>query len=565
MNENDQTNVPPPIAPSLAPEPSLLPQPRPLSWWLRKFFACNPFYLVSAALLLYGCYRVSMDAPLLNRESTRLLFSFSAIQAYEILLVLVAIFLARRSLWYDSTLLVGLENLLVFVPFILISQASLTGPEMTFAICAVAVTVAMLRFGALKKYFIELNLPGRLLGAGVVFLAVNVALPLLYRHYINIKLGVDLETGPDYKMNECNWLLVLPAVLALANFLPRTQTKGDLLPQHRRLPAGMFSLWFLATGVHLYSLGYVYGYHLRSDLLAPMAWVLAWTLFLRCPAESARLKYALTVPAVLAPLLAAWSGGPWIFLILAALNVAAYAAVSLLNRNNRLAPHLAYASVLLIFFGLPDTWMQSFPLAITNSQCLAFGIAGYVILWTAWLRNPKLAVVGSAVLAAVVMALFSHRAGVAHWALQGAFVFLLLHSLRWNDLEHNSGAGKARLLAGLAWAVQSFVWMNSESGRFWMPLIPGMAVLGIYCVCLPCRGIWRLFAVPAAAMLVILSGPCSAIVAELRATPAGLMAVFASFLFLGLGTVAALTRHLWHTHEHELTTPSSPRTTVMDR
>jgi hypothetical protein len=32
---------------------------------------------------------------------------------------------ARRSLWYDSTLLVGLENLLVFLPFILISLAAL--------------------------------------------------------------------------------------------------------------------------------------------------------------------------------------------------------------------------------------------------------------------------------------------------------------------------------------------------------------------------------------------------------------------------------------------------------
>ena len=41
------------------------------------------------------------------------------------LLVTTAIVLARRRIWYDSTLLVGLENLLVFVPFILISQAAL--------------------------------------------------------------------------------------------------------------------------------------------------------------------------------------------------------------------------------------------------------------------------------------------------------------------------------------------------------------------------------------------------------------------------------------------------------
>jgi len=36
---------------------------------------------------------------------------------------------------------------------------------------------------------------------------------------------------------------------------------------------------------------------------------------------------------------------------------------------------------------------------------------------------------------------------------------------------------------------------------------------------------------------------------RLRSMPAGLLAVIASFLFLGLGTVAALTREFWHHHE----------------
>jgi hypothetical protein len=67
-----------------------------------------------------------------------------------------------------------------------------------------------------------------------------------------------------------------------------------------------------------------------------------------------------------------------------------------------------------------------------------------------------------------------------------------------------------------------------------------------YCGSLPCRGRWRLWVVPAAAMVVLLSGPCSAAVEGMRAAPAGLLAVLASLLFLGLGTVAALTRELWH-------------------
>src|SRR5580698_7387253 len=112
MNESDESNVPnvsnvpPPITPNPNVEASPgLPPPRPnhvhrpLSWWLRKFFACNPFYLVSAALLIYGCYRVSIDETLVSGETTRMLFNFCSVQVYELLLVGVAIFLARRCLW----------------------------------------------------------------------------------------------------------------------------------------------------------------------------------------------------------------------------------------------------------------------------------------------------------------------------------------------------------------------------------------------------------------------------------------------------------------------------------
>jgi hypothetical protein len=353
-------------------------------------------------------------------------------------------------------------------------------------------------------------------------------------------------------MNERTWLLVLPLAVGLANFLPRAKATGDLLPQRRWLPEGIFSLWLVVTGLHLYALDYVYEFYIRSELFAPAAWVLAWTLFLRYSGNSVRLKYALTIPAILTPLLADSAGGTKTFLVLAGLNIAVYIAVGVMNRNNRLAPHLAYASLLLFVAGLPDNWMQSFAFSLTGAQCVMAGIAAYAIFWTAWLRDPKLAILGCIVLGSAVISVFHHYDGAGHWALQSMFVFLLLHSLRWNDKEH-ADANKVRMMAGVAWVIQSFVWMNSDSGRFWMPFIPGLLVLGIYCLCLPCRGVWRLSVVPAAATLVVLSGPCSATVNGVRSVPIGLLAVIASFLFLGFGTVAALTRHLWHKHEHELT------------
>src|SRR5690349_15436130 len=84
---------------------------QPRMYWLRRLLACTPFYLVSAALLLYGFYLVSIDPRFLNQETKHLVFNFTSLQIYELVLVLTAIFLAARRIWYDSTLLVILENL----------------------------------------------------------------------------------------------------------------------------------------------------------------------------------------------------------------------------------------------------------------------------------------------------------------------------------------------------------------------------------------------------------------------------------------------------------------------
>jgi hypothetical protein len=149
---------------------------------------------------------------------------------------------------------------------------------------------------------------------------------------------------------------------------------------------------------------------------------------------------------------------------------------------------------------------------------------------------------------------FQSHLNVINWALQGGFVFFLLHSLRWNDAEH-AGAGASRNFIGIVWAVQSFVWMNCDDARFWMPFIPGVLVLALYCVLN--RGAWRLIALPASALTVILSGPCCLAIDHLRSMPAGLLAVIASFLFLGLGTIAALTRGFWHHPGQGGSSPSS--------
>jgi hypothetical protein len=382
---------------------------------------------------------------------------------------------------------------------------------------------------------------------------------LIYRHFGQTKVGI-LDSGPAYVMNECTWLLILPAVLALANLLPLARAAGSLLPQHRWLPLGLYTLWVAVTCAHVYGLDFIYQFDLRGELFAPAAWVLAWTIFLRVPTRFLWQKYALTFLPLCVPLLSTSPGGRMTFLILAALNLIGYSIISLLDRSNRLARHFVIATGLLLVAGLPANWLPAVTPASSNlpalgpglpqMQCVAAGLMAYLVFWTALRRHPMLAVLGAIAFGTAIMSIFHHHPGAGHWAFQGGFVFLLLHSLRWIDKEH-PGANLFRLMAGFLWVLASFVWMNSDAGRYWMPFIPGAVVLAACFVCQLHRLEWKKSAVPATALLVMLSGPATATIEGLRTAPVGLLAVTASFLLFGFGTLAALTRHHWHkTEDH---------------
>lgn len=554
MNEHGQPEVPP-IMKAVSPSDTLLPPPpppKPFSWWLRKLFACNPFYLVSAALLLYGCYRLSVDTAWFTGETARLFASFTSIQSYEVLLVGTAIFLASRRIWYDSTLLVGLENLLVFVPFILISQAALTDSHMAIGVCITAAVLAVLRFGSLKKFFHDLNLPGRLSGLGAIMLGLNVALPLVYRHFGETKIGVHVDIGPAYEFNQYTWLLILPAALALANFLPfayGARPAGSPPHQHRWLPDGLFALWLAATVTHVYCLDYIYQFDLRPDLIAPGLWVLAWTVWLNLPQRKnawlAAAKHTLEATPLLIALLACSQGLTPSFYFLAALNVAAYLALCFLERDNRIVRHLLAGAVLTLVAGLPEAWLQVVVPDMTHGTCVALGVGAYLIICTALSADPRLALVGAVLLGFGVGSFFGDYSGVSHWAFQSTFAYILLHSLRWNDPAHQ-GARVFRVVAAIFWVMQSFLWMNAGEGKFWMPCIAAGIVLAVYIAFQMYRGRWTHPIIPAAAVLVALSGPGNDFAQFAFTMPAGLMAVLGSFALFGLGTVAALTRSRWH-------------------
>jgi hypothetical protein len=500
-------------------------------------------------LLLYGLYRVSSDTGVLRGEIAQLCFNLASLQTYEALLVMTAIFLARRCVWYDSTLLVCLESLLVLVPFILITQAALIELRLVWVLCLGAGLLALAHFGALKRFIAPLNFPRRLVPLGLLLLAANVALPVVYRILEQTKIGTRPDFGAAYYTNQCAWLLLLPALCALANFLPPTRNTGELLPQRGWLPAGWFSLWLAGTVVHLYCLGYIYEFALSPKLTAPAAWVLLWTFQLRASRWLAKQAPALQAACLAAPVVATFLGISEprndVFLGLTLLNAAVYGGFWLRFRKQPLVLPLFLFSLLALVGGFPEDWGVRFLAGFSRSGAIGTAVAGGLLLWAALSRSPKAALGGALMLGSFLLTLLSQGADAAHWAFEAALVFLLLHSLRWVDAKH-VGSSALRIIAGCLWVVDAGVWMHT-GGASWMVCALAGPVVGVYLVLRLLRGGWGPLPVPIAAVLVMLSGPGNFTADQLQLAPAGLLAVVGSFVLFGMGTLVAVRRRRWLT------------------
>lgn len=523
------------------------PRRRPMTYWLKRLLACNPFYLSSAALLLYGLYRVSMDPSFLPTEVGQLVFNFTSLQIYELLLVVTAIVLARRCIWYDSALLLILENLLLLVPFILINQAGLIEQRTVWTLCVLTALLAVGRWGAAYGWVSVFRLSPRLLAGGAVVLGVNAAWVIAYRIAQETKAGMGIESGAAYEINQASWLWLLPALCALANLLPRPRDHGDLLVQRRWVPVSLFLVWLAGTGTHLYALGYIYDWPLRRELLAPVLWALAWTLrfrltdFIATPGPVLRrATLVLPLAVALAPMEA---GGGKVFFALNALNVVAFALVVWRQRGSRLALHLALVSLAATVASLPVEVVHPIAGHFDRVKFIGLAVLAYLVVGAALTRNPKVAVAGAFGAALAAGWLRGEVSDAAHWAVQSGLTFFLLHSLRWRDHEHQ-GAALVRVLMAGAWVLHSFVWVRCGAALL-QPVSIATVVLAICWFRWWLRLNWSPVAVPLAGLLVALCSPANLVLGKLQSAPAGLVAVVGSFLLFGLGTLAALTKSRW--------------------
>ena len=86
--------------------------------FLSKFIVtCNPWFLSSAVMLLYGIYQVRVDKIFLDSEELEVLFSFFTLQIYEAMALFSAWFFLKRKLSYDAVFLIVVVGILSLIPF----------------------------------------------------------------------------------------------------------------------------------------------------------------------------------------------------------------------------------------------------------------------------------------------------------------------------------------------------------------------------------------------------------------------------------------------------------------
>lgn len=551
---NDETNpaLETPDAPPILEPGTPARNPRPFSYWVKKLLVCNPFYLASAALLLYGIYRISVDPVFLATETRQLLFSSAALQIYELLLALTATALVTRRIWYDASLLVVLENMLWVVPFILVSQAAFIEQPTAIWLCGLAIALAVTRAVWLRvRARAIMPAPGMLL-CGLPVLLANAVWPVVYRHFQETKIGINMTSGAAYEFNEANWFWLLPTLAALLLLLPQPATNPGGSQMRRWFPLLLFGCWLLGTGAHLYSLGYVYDFKLRREQLAPALWVLAWAMqlrlsrFLALPGRACNwlllcLPGLATFPAMFVP-------GSRVSFYLSALNFVGYGIVLLRQRDNRLALQLGLGSFAAVVATLPIDFAPFLARPITQTNTVGLALLAYLIVSVLLSCNPKVTILGA--VAALIGGGLARQAHPdwMHWAAQTGFVYFLLHSLRWEDEKH-IGAGVIRIVVAASWVIHTFILVRGGA-----TFVESLVAAGIVLATWTLRGVivrcWRPLVLPIAAVLAILTSPFHWLTIKTQAAPAGLLYVVGSFVLFGLGTLAALTKHRWHkTHQ----------------
>lgn len=558
--------TPPAIPTSAQPPSPPLDVKHHFGRWMRYILAGNPFYILSAVLVLWSMDRLSIDSRIFSSELPQLYFNVSAFQVYEAMLVVTAIFLAGRGIAYDSGLLVGMENLLIAVPFILVSQVLLTESPAAMVLCAAGCILAIARIGALKRYVAGIQMPVGLMAGGLALLAANLAMPMVMR-----AMHKDVDFAVWYQkagvVTSVEWLLLAPLCAGIAFLLPKARPharvgQGRALYLQPYFPLCVFLLWVAGTLTHFYCIGYVYGIEWEWAFLIPAVWMTTWVLWNRADdfdfvASTWRSTFHRMLSlAPIATLLWAMGEHNWrVCFGLAAANAIIYLWLGL-GKKTQWFWKLSLVSLAMAVGSMPLEWLPAIGIRADRPELILGAVIVYLSIKAVLSRNPKMGIMGAILVPCAVGGVLPWRMIQTDFALvQIGLVFLLLHSLRWND-ERDPGASNARIFAAALWVGNSTLWLAFQPASGVLGII-GSAIL-VLAACWTARVLkqcWGPWILPASAAVVLVLKPIflmfkagSAAVDMASHIPIGLVILGAGFGMFAIGTLLALSRQHGKSH-----------------
>lgn len=324
--------------------PGLTRPPGGRSFW-RFVHDRNPFYLLSAVCMFAGCRAIISAVGVAPGDGRTLLGLVAALQAYEVLLIALALFLARRrGLDRDGWILLSIESLFLVDLTLLTGEVFSADFQVGVLVNAACFVLALVKVGVVVRV-LRLRVPA----AAVVTIAVQLA--AMFGVTGVFKFVARDGAVPPTLLYAAWWAVAaMPALWSVA--LPRGTAGGDDAPRSpfAPLPYRLYAfLGFVSLAVHLGGMHRVYGVPLHPVHVAPLLLGLAILIgrSTRLPGFAvANLQLALVAAAVLMSLrfpsgLSAYAFGVPVTPLRFALVGAALVCVWALRRHRR----LAFASV----------------------------------------------------------------------------------------------------------------------------------------------------------------------------------------------------------------------------
>jgi len=273
----DDTPTPPviPLLDERAGSPELLGV---LRRWGRGsvalFVRHNPAYLLSAVLMIAGVYTVVEPGRQTQGNLTAILATFSAFEAYELLLVGIALYLVcLRKVTDDGATLVLIEAIFVVGCFIIADEVTFKDGQTLrgLGLGLVAAALAAIRFGFLGR---ALGRPLAATGVGVLLFML-----LLWNGAAPAGLARVLHWDPPLAGAVClaGWWVIPAIVLGMA--LLALGEQGALWGRGQPFVRSVVAKWtvvgilVVVTGLHQYWMGYILDVGFSLSEVIPLATV----------------------------------------------------------------------------------------------------------------------------------------------------------------------------------------------------------------------------------------------------------------------------------------------------